>query len=99
MNSYNTNILSWNVQSTNSVLGSKFEDPEFCKNFNKSPFVCLQEIRQPVKHPGFRTYNNTRKDNRNGGVCIMVQNEISKGVKQHKTSIPDVIVCKLDDNN
>ena len=96
MNVHNAKITSWNIQSTNSVLGSKFEDTEFCGFFNKSSFVCLQEIRQPVKHPGYRTFNNTRKENLNGGVCIMVKNELSNGVKQHKTNIPDVIVCKLE---
>ena len=92
----NTNITSWNIQSTSTTHGSKFDDPEFCKLFDNSLFVCLQEIRQPVKHPGYRSYNNTRKENRNGGVCIMIRNEISDGVKLHNTSIPDVIVCKLD---
>ena len=96
MKNNNTSITSWNIQSTNSVLGSKFEDPEFCCNFENSPFVCLQEIRQPVKHPGYKTYNNTRKGNKNGGVCIMVRHEFSSGVQQYKTVIPDVIVCKLN---
>ncbi len=95
-NKYNTIITSWNIQSTNHVLGSKFDDADFFKKFDKSQFVCLQEIRQEVKHPGFKTFNNTRTDNRNGGVCIMVRHEISNGVKHHKTSIPDVIACKLD---
>ena len=89
-------ITSWNIQSSNSDLGSKFDDPEFCNVFNKSFFICLQEIRQLVKHPGYRTFNNTRKENRNGGVCIMVKNDISHGVKQYKTNICDVIVCKLE---
>ena len=64
----NPNIISWNIQSTNSVLtGSKFEDPEFGKIIENSQFACLQEIRQPVTHAGFRVYNNTRKDNKSGG--------------------------------
>jgi hypothetical protein len=49
-----------------------------------------------VKHPGYRTFNNTRKENKNGGVCIMVNNEISHGVKQYKTNLCDVIVCRLE---
>ncbi len=93
INKYNTIITSWNIQSTNYVLGSKFDDNEFCKKFDHSQFVCLQEIRQQVKHPGYKTFNNTRKDNRNGGVCIMVRHEISSGVKHYKTLIPDVIAC------
>jgi hypothetical protein len=89
-------IISWNIQSTNTVSGSKFDNPEFCAIFENFPFVCLQETRQAVKHPGYRSFNNTRRDEKYGGVCILVKNEISKGVKQVKSTIVDVIVCKLD---
>ncbi|KAL5248694.1 hypothetical protein ACHWQZ_G017775, partial [Mnemiopsis leidyi] len=64
--------------------------------FEASAFVCLQEIRQPVKHPGFRSFNNTRKTQKHGGVSILVRNDISKGVHQTKCSIEDVVICKLD---
>ena len=58
-----SSIISWNIQSTNSVLtGSKFDDPEFSKIIEHSQFACLQEIRQPVTFPGYRVYNNTRID-------------------------------------
>ena len=93
----NPNIISWNIQSTNSVLtGSKFEDPEFCKIIENSQFTCLQEIRQPVTHAGFRVYNNTRKDNKSGGVCIMIRNSLSRGVKQVQSRLEDIVACKLD---
>ncbi len=91
-------IFSWNLQSTDTVTGSKFDDPDFCKIFDSFSFVCLQEIRQPVKYPGYRAFNNTRSDKKHGGVCILVANEISRGVKFEKTSIEDVVACKLDKN-
>ncbi|KAL5254064.1 hypothetical protein ACHWQZ_G013727 [Mnemiopsis leidyi] len=91
-----TKIFSWNIQSSNSVGGSKFDESEFCRLFEASAFVCLQEIRQPVKHPGFRSFNNTRKTQKHGGVSILVRNDISKGVHQTKCSIEDVVICKLD---
>ena len=89
-------ILSWNIQSSKTVTGSKFDDPQFCEIFEKFPFVCLQEIRQPVKHPGFRPFNNTRRDNKHGGVCIMVENSLARGVTEVKPKIEDVIACKLN---
>ena len=89
-------IISWNIQSTNTNSSSKFEDPQFCAIFEHCPFVCLQEIRQPVKYPGFRSFNNTRRDQKHGGVCILIKNEIARGVKEVKSSIEDVVACKLD---
>ncbi len=89
-------IISWNIQSTNTVTGSKFDDPQFCEVFEKFPFVCLQEIRQSVKHPGYRAFNNIRRDQKHGGVCILIKNELIGGVKLEKSSIEDVVACKLD---
>ena len=62
-------IISWNIQSSNTVSGLKFDDPHFCAVFESSPLICLQETRQPVKHPGYREFNKNRPDNRYGGVC------------------------------
>ena len=36
-----------------------------------------------------------RSNEKNGGVCTLVKNEISDGVIKINTSIPDTIVCKL----
>jgi exonuclease III len=89
-------IISWNIQSSNTVTGSKFDDPLFCDVIKNYPIICLQETRQPVKYPGFRTFNKNRRDNKHGGVCIMIQNEIARGVKLVKSPIEDVVACKLD---
>ena len=91
-----TNIISWNIQSSNTVAGSKFDDPQFCAIFEKFPIICLQEIRQAVKYPGFRPFNNPRPNNKYGGVCIMVKNEFARGVVLEKSPIEDVVACKLD---
>jgi exonuclease III len=88
-------IVSWNIQSTNSFTGSKFEDHDFTKIFESSPIVCLQEIRQPLKISGYRCFNNTRKDKKFGGVCTMIRNELINGVQRVSTSISDLVVCKL----
>ena len=91
-----TNIISWNIQSSNTVAGSKFDDPQFCAIFEKFPIICLQEIRQAVKYPGFRPFNNPRPNNKYGGVCIMIKNEFARGVVLEKSPIEDVVACKLD---
>ena len=94
-----TNILSWNIQSSNcATSGSKFDDPDFCKNFCDSQFICLQETRQPITYPGYRVHNNTRKCNKYGGVCTMVENSISRGVKVIPVKFEDAVACKLDKN-
>ena len=89
-------IVSWNIQSTNTLTGSKFEDRDFTNIFESSPIVCLQEIRQPLKYSGYRCFNNTRKDKKFGGVCTMIRNELIKGVHRVSTSISDTVVCKLN---
>ena len=91
----NTKILSWNIQSSNTLTGSKFTDSEFCATFSNHHILCLQENRQRVKLPGFRAFNNTHNDEKHGGVCILVRNEISSGISLIKTSAPDIVVCKL----
>ena len=90
-----TKILSWNIQSTNSITGSKFKDHQFTNIFENYPIVCLQEIRQPLKFSGYRCFNNTRKNNKSGGVCTLIRNELINGVQRVSCSITDVVVCKL----
>ena len=92
---YNTNILSWNIQSTNTIIGSKFDDPEFCKILLQHEIICLQEVRQCVKLPGYRAYNNTHDHGKHGGVSILVKNDISDGICMIKTPVPDIVVCKM----
>ena len=64
-------ILSWNIQSSNTFLGSKFDEDDFCKILDDHSIICLQEIRQPLKYPGYRALNNTRADKKHGGVCTL----------------------------
>ena len=59
-------------------------------------FVCLQEIRKEVKLPGYRSECNTRKDNRTGGVGIVLKNELLEGVEFIKrVDCSDYLICKL----
>ena len=91
----NAKILSWNVQHSNNTAGSKFMDPDFFTNFTDHQIVCLQEIRQLVKFPGYKAFNNVHDDEKYGGVCTLVKHEISSGVSLIKNSATDIVVCKL----
>ena len=92
---FNLSILNWNIQSSSSVTGDKFQDPEFTNLFNKHAILCLQETRQQIKYPGYRSLNKTRKEEKHGGVCTLIRNDISKGITLQKCAIPDIIVCKI----
>ena len=92
---HSTKILSWNIQSSNTISGYKFDDQNFCKIIEQFKLVCLQETRKTIKIAGFRSFNNVRRGEKHGGVCILVNNDISDGVSKINTSINDVIVCKL----
>ena len=90
-------ICSWNVQSSKTIGGSKFDDPDFTKIITPHDFICLQEIRQATKLKGFRSHSVLRDSERSGGVSILYRNELRKGVRLlNRYKSTDVIVCKLD---
>ena len=91
----NLQIFCWNIQSSSSVTGNKFNDNSFTSIFEGVPIVCLQETRQSIKYSGYRCYNHNRKEEKHGGVCTLVHNSISKGITQHSSSIPDILIIKL----
>lgn len=89
-------IFSWNIQSSRTAGGSKFDDSDFLEKFTAHDIVCLQEIRQENKIKGFRGHTVLREGEKSGGVGIFYKNEMKPGIqlmKKHK--ITDVIVCKL----
>ena len=92
---YNTKILSWNIQSSNTISGSKFNDPEFCEILQQHDIICLQETRQCVKVPGFRAFNNTRDSEKHGGVCTLIKNSIKDGVHRISSKYSDMVICKM----
>ena len=90
-------ILSWNIQSSKSNYTNKFLDSSFTKILSEHDILCLQEIRQAVKLPGYRSFCNLRPGEKHGGVGILYKNELIGGVelvKKHK--LEDVIICKLN---
>ena len=90
-------ILSWNIQSPCSAEGNKFLIPSFQKIINDHDFACLQEIRKEVHMTGYRSVCNTRKDNKSGGVAILIRNELIDGIEVIKNlSNSDYLICRLD---
>ena len=69
-------ILSWNIQSQNTITGNKFEDPTFTKNFEQHNILCLQETRQSPKLAGFRSISKLRIGEKSGGVFTLYRNEL-----------------------
>ena len=95
--SKNIKILSWNVQSTNNSRGSKFNDKEFLNILCNSDIICLQEVRQESKIPGFRTKSTLRDGEKDGGVSILYKNELHRGInKVNKFKMDDLIIIKLN---
>ena len=89
-------ILSWNIQSSKNQLFNKFDDSSFTRRIFEHDVVCLQEIRQAVKVPGFRSFCNTRPDEKHGGVAILLKNELVGGFEQvTKYKSNDILICKL----
>ena len=91
----NTKILTWNIQSSNTVSGSKFHDSDFCSILLQHDIICLQEIRQHVKFSGYRAFNKTHTDEKHGGVCTLIKNELADGVCKISNPTPDILVCKM----
>ena len=89
-------FLSWNIQAASTTEGNKFEISDFKNIISSHDFVCLQEIRQDVHLPGFRSVCNLRKDDASGGVGILIKNEFLQGVEFiEKVDYSDYIICRL----
>ena len=83
-------IMSWNIQDVIGDQTNKFEISEFLSKISKNSIICLQETKSQIKLEGFLSYNSNRKNSRSGGVCILIKNELRKGVS--------CISCKESDD-
>ena len=89
-------ILSWNIQSSKSSSINKFNDPDFTSILSGHDIICLQEIRQAIKLPGFRALCNLREGQKYGGVGILFRNEFLGGIQLiPNPNTKDIITCKL----
>ena len=78
----NISIMSWNIQDSIGDKTNKFETSEFLSILSPHSIMCLQETKIQVKIEGHASYNSCRNGSRSGGVCILVKNNIRKGVKK-----------------
>lgn len=91
-------IMSWNIQSSSSIIGNKFDDALFIDNFKNHDIVCLQETRQSVQMNNYRAICSLRPGARSGGVAILYKNGLIGGVDQIKNKNKgnnDIVICKL----
>ncbi len=92
----NLRILSWNIQAPSTTEGNKFDVKPFQEILNNHDFACLQEIRRDVHLVGYRSVCNTRRDNKSGGVGILIKNELVEGTEIVKSlDHSDYLICKL----
>jgi len=92
-------VMSWNIQDSTGDGSNKFENKEFLSILNQADILCLQETKKQVKIEGYLSFNSNRKNSRSGGVCILAENDLRKGVSCVPCSeSDDIIVVKLDKN-
>jgi len=91
--------MSWNIQDSTGDRSNKFENNEFLTILKQANILCLQETKKQVKIEGYLSFNSNRKNSRSGGVCILAENDLRKGVSCVPCSeSDDIIVVKLDKN-
>ena len=91
--------MSWNIQDSTGDGSNKFENKEFLSILKQANILCLQETKKQVKIEGYLSFNNNRKNSRSGGVCILAENDLRKGVSSVLCSeSDDILVVKLDKN-
>ena len=92
-------IMSWNIQDSTGDGLNKFEQREFLSILSKSNILCLQETKKQVKIEGYLSFNSNRSNSRSGGVCVLVENFLRKGVSVVPCSeSDDILAVKLDKN-
>ena len=91
--------MSWNIQDSTGDGSNKFENENFLSVLKQANILCLQETKKQVKVEGYLSFNSNRKNSRSGGVCILIENSLRKGVSHIPCNdSEDIIVAKLDKN-
>ena len=89
--------MSWNIQDSTGDGLNKFENTSFLAILKQANIICLQETKKQIKLEGYLSFNSNRKGSRSGGVCILAENGLRKGV----SFVPcneskDIVAIKLD---
>ena len=96
---FHISLMSWNIQDSVGDGSNKFLDQNFLDILQKANIVCLQETKKLVKIEGYISFNSNRKNSRSGGVCILAENWLRKGVSLIPCNeCDDIVVAKLDKN-
>ena len=75
---------------------NKFHTKDFIKYFENIDIACLQETKGIIKMENFSAFNSNRPGSRSGGVAILVNNRIKKGITPVKIKdTKDIIAVKL----
>ena len=89
--------MSWNIHDRMENKIDKLNSPGFVKIIEKANIICLQETKGPLKLTNYHAYNNNRSNSHSGGVAILVNNNIRKGVARVKiTETDDAAAIKLN---
>ena len=92
-------LMSWNIQDCKGDGSDKFQNSDFIKILKQGDIICLQETKKQIKVEGYISYNSNRKGSRSGGVCVMAENRLRKGVSLvHCNESDDILAVKLDRN-
>ena len=59
-------LMSWNIQSPSTTEGNKSKFDGFKQMIIGHDIVCLQETRKGLHLPGYRSFNNPRKNDSSG---------------------------------
>ena len=93
-------IASWNIQCISNDEGLKTHNDEFLNIVRDKDIICLQETKDAVELPNYRSYSNLRKKVKraSGGVVTLINNQLKNAVEIVKDSSslsPDILVIKL----
>ena len=92
----NMKFLSWNIQAPSTTEGNKFGIKEFKNVITQHDFACLQEVREEVHLPGYKTECCIRKGSWSGEVAIMVKKELTEGIEFiENLEWTDYLICRL----
>ena len=91
-------ISYWNVQG----IINKIQDTDFLKNITHHDIIGLGETwlttgnKNMLNLSSYYDYSVVRKNNKRGGVSILIKKSIKKGIKIINSNNVDTIWCKLE---
>ena len=96
-------IISWNINHINGILGNKTDDPDFVGIISPHDIICLQETGNEVQLSGFKSFSDTRKGRRGGGVTTLIREHLVNHCKnvirtKHDDCSINTVILKIRDD-